>query len=345
MTIEIAEARAGQSDAGWDAFVAAQPHGTFYHRLGWKRLNEAQLGHQAFFLEARRGGTLVGVLPLVLTRSRIFGRILCSMPFVNLGGPVATDAEADGCLLADAQARATSLGVDYLELRCQSPLETEMHASLGKVSMTLDLDPDPDRLWKGFSSKHRNAIRRVYKDGLEVKSGGRELLPEFYAVMRQSWRDLGTPLYAPGYFVAILDTFPDDTRVFVCHRGGQPIAVALNGHWAETVEGMWAGAMPAGRELNANYVLYWEMIKDACERGFRRYHLGRSTAGSGAEQFKKKWNTETCQLYWYHYRPDGQYKPTVNVDNPKFRLAISAWRRMPLWFTGIVGPPLARLIP
>jgi FemAB-related protein (PEP-CTERM system-associated) len=345
MTVEIAEARTGQSGAEWDAFIAAQPQGSFYHRFGWKRLNEAQLGHETFFLEARRNGALVGVLPLVLTRSRIFGRILCSMPFVNLGGPVAADAETAGCLLADARARATRLGVDYLELRCASPLETDMQASLQKVSMTLTLDPDPDRLWNGFSSKHRNAIRRVYKDGLAVKSGGRELLSEFYSVMRQSWRDLGTPLYAPAYFAAIVDAFPDDTRIFVCHRGGDPIAVAFNGHSADTVEGMWAGATAAGRELNANYVLYWEMIKDACERGFRKYHLGRSTVGSGAEQFKKKWNTETCQLYWYHFRPDGQYRPTVNVDNPKFQLAIAAWRRLPLWATRIVGPPLARVIP
>jgi FemAB-related protein (PEP-CTERM system-associated) len=345
MTIEIAEVAANQSGAEWDEFIAAQPDGSFYHRFGWKRLNESALGHKAIYLEARRAGALVGVLPLVLTRSRIFGRILCSMPFVNLGGPVARDSDTALQLVANARARADRLGVDYLELRCQSALETGMSASLQKVSMTLALDPDPDRLWSGFSSKHRNAIRRVYKDGLEVKSGGRELLPEFYSVMRRSWRDLGTPLYAPAYFAAIVDAFPDDTRIFVCHRGGEPVAVAFNGHSAATVEGMWAGITPIGRELSANYVLYWEMIKDACERGFRKYHLGRSTAGSGAEQFKKKWNTETCQLYWYHYRPDGQYKATLNVDNPKFRLAIAAWQRLPLWATRIVGPPLARVIP
>jgi serine/alanine adding enzyme len=37
--------------------------------------------------------------------------------------------------------------------------------------------------------------------------------------------------------------------------------------------------------------------------------------------------------------------PQLNVDNPKYRLAISAWRKMPLWATRLVGPPVARLIP
>jgi FemAB-related protein (PEP-CTERM system-associated) len=345
MTIEIVEGRADAAGTQWDAFVDRQPDGSFYHRFGWKRINEQELGHATSYLEAHAGTELIGVLPLVLTHSRIFGRILCSMPFVNFGGPLAIDGSVTHQLVQTARERAAELDADYLELRCTAPLDTDIPASLQKVSMTLRLDADPDRLWNGFSSKHRNNIRRVYKEGFEVKSGGVELLAEFYSVMQQSWRDLGTPLYAPSYFRAILDEFPEQTRIFVCHRNGAPVAVTFNGHSKATVEGMWAGATPIGRQMNANYVLYWEMIKDACQRGFTSFHLGRSTAGSGAEQFKKKWNTETQQLYWYHHRPDGQYKPVLNVDNPKFQFAIAAWRRLPLWATRMLGPALARSIP
>lgn len=345
MGLGIVETRTEAATGEWDAFVGARPDGSFYHCRGWQRLNEAHFGHSTLYLEARDGQDLTGVLPLVLTRSRIFGRILCSMPFVNYGGPVAVDAEATRLLIEAAQERAAQLHVDYLELRCAAPLDTDMLASLHKVSMTIELQPDPDTLWNGFSSKHRTAIRRVYKDGLAVKSGGRELLPIFYSVMQRSWRDLGTPLYAPTYFEAILDEFPEQTRIFVCSRGDEPVAVAFNGYFAGKVEGMWAGTTQAGHDMNANYVLYWEMIKDACERGFRLYHLGRSTAGSGAELFKKKWNAEPTQLYWYYYRPEGTETPVVNVNHPTFRFGIAAWRKLPLWATRVLGPPLARNIP
>ena len=281
MGVEIVEARPGQPGQEWDAFIAAQPAGSFYHCHGWKLLNEGHLGHSTTYLEARDGGALVGVLPLVLTRSRIFGRILCSMPFVNYGGPVAVDAGTARQLIQAAQDHAGRVQADYLELRCVEPLETDMHVSLHKISMTIDLDADPDQLWNKFTSKHRTNIRRVYKDGLTVTAGGRELLPAFYSVMQRSWRDLGTPIYAQSYFQAIVDAFPDQTRIFVCYHSGEPVAVAFNGYFAGKVEGMWAGTTAAGHDLNANYVLYWEMIKDACERGYRRYHLGRSTAGSG----------------------------------------------------------------
>ncbi len=59
-------------------------------------------------------------------------------------------------------------------------------------------------------------------------------------------------------------------------------------------------------------------------RGCTRYHLGRSTADSGAEDFKKKWNATASQLYWYFHRPSGGEMPQLNVDNPKYKLAIQA---------------------
>ena len=37
--------------------------------------------------------------------------------------------------------------------------------------------------------------------------------------------------------------------------------------------------------------------------------------------------------------------PQLNVDNPKYRRAIELWRKLPLWVTRLIGPPLARSIP
>lgn len=76
------------------------------------------------------------------------------------------------------------------------------------------------------------------------------------------------------------------------------IATAFNGYYKNTVEGMWAGALPWGKSIQANYVLYREMIKHASENGYQHNHLGRSSIDSGAEAFNKKWNAYSTQLYW-----------------------------------------------
>jgi len=331
--------------ARWDEFLRTQPTASFYHRFAWKDINEKNFGHQTFFLAALRGEHMVGVFPLVLVSSRLFGRILCSMPFVNYGGPCSSDPAAMTLLLDEMVAIATRLNADYVEIRTLEPLAREFPTALHKVSMTLTLQANPDALWNAFTSKHRTNIRRVYKDGLHVVSGQLDLLDTFYAVLAESWRQHGTPIYRRRYFADILAAFPQETRIFVAYQNKTPVAAAFNGYYAKTVEGMWAGTDARFRNLQASYVLYWEMMKDACERGFEHYHLGRSTVESGSESFKKKWNADIKQLYWSYHLPGNRPMPQLNVDNPRFRMAIALWQRLPTSLTTLIGPPIAKYIP
>src|SRR5688572_18467062 len=344
MGIEIRDVADGQTEA-WERFVALQPGGSFYHKLGLQNVVAGKLRHEPINLVAMDGDEVVGVLPLTFVSSHLFGRILCSVPFMNYGGPCTNSNTVCGQLVDAAIKRTRELQADYLELRCAAPLECDLAVSLRKVSLTIRLDPDPEALWGGFTSKHRKNVRRAAKNGLEVRSGGLELLPEFYAVLARSWRDLGTPLYRYDFFEALLKAFPGEMRIYACFHEGRAVSVALVGFHGQTIEGMWQGAEPLARKLDANYVLYWEMIRDGCQRGFRDFHLGRSTADSGSEWFKSRWNAESRQLYWYYYRPDGGALPALHVDNPRYRFAIRAWRHTPLWITSRVGPPLARCIP
>lgn len=340
----VSTAAAGDA-AEWDAALPGLSGATFYHRFGWNAINEQSFGHRSAYLTTRANGRISGLLPLTLVSSRLFGRILCSMPFVNLGGPCADDPAVARGLLARAQDFAREHAVDYMELRCREPLDCDLPVSRRKVSMVVPLQGDPDRVLGSFSTKHRTNIRRAQKNELTVESGGLELVPVFYRMMEHAWRELGTPFYARDYFDRIVATFPESTRIFVCRHHGKPIATAFNGYFGDTVEGLWNGGTDEVRSLGANYVLYWEMIRDACLRGFSKFHLGRSTAGSGSEDFKRKWNAERQQLYWYYWRRDGAPMPELNVDNPKYALAIRAWRHLPLAVTRVVGPRVARCIP
>lgn len=329
----------------WDAFLANQPSASFYHLYGWRRIVAENFSHPTKYLAVRSGDEIAGVLPLVFLKSRLFGKILCSMPFVNYGAPCATSADADRSLREETKTLARTLGVDYVEMRSLTPAGVDWQANTHKVSMTITLDHDPDKLWSAYDTKHRTNIRRAYKHGFEVRSGGAELLDDFFTVVAESWRNLGTPLYRKSYFASILATFPERTRIFVTYAGKEPVAVAFNGYYRGTVEGMWAGTRAAFRAQQPNYVLYWEMIKHACETGCHTYHLGRSTADSAAETFKRKWNAEARPLYWQYYLPRGGALPALNVNNPKYQLAISLWRRLPIGVTTLLGPYLANYIP
>jgi FemAB-related protein (PEP-CTERM system-associated) len=329
----------------WDRFVSQQPTGSFYHRFGWKAVNERSFGHKSLYLAAVSDHEIRGVFPLVAFKGGIFGKLACSMPFVNYGGICTADAEAERLLLQEARSLVKQLGYDYLEIRSTRKLGEDLLTSEHKVSMTIALDKDPDTLWNALKTKHRTAIRHAYKNDLTVSRGGSDLLDVFYDILSRSWRSLGTPVYRKSYFENILRAFPRETAIFVVRHKEIPIATAFNGHSHGTVEGMWAGVLPEHRRLDPNYALYWEMIKDACERGFQTYHLGRSSVDSGAEAFKKKWNAYPTQLYWQYMVRDGRPMPSLNVTNPKFHLAIQVWKRLPLRVTQLLGPLVAKGIP
>jgi FemAB-related protein (PEP-CTERM system-associated) len=329
----------------WNDYLAASPDANFYQQYEWKNINETAFGHKTLYLSANRNSEIVGALPMVFIKSAMFGRILSSMPFVNFGGLIANDREIEHLLLEQARKLTRETNADFLEIRSLKPISESLPSSLHKISMTIDLDDDPDRLWSAFKSKHRTNIRRVYKHDVHVREGSTDLLDEFYRIMAYSWRNLGTPFYKKRYFEEILANLPDQVRIFVAYQGEKPIATAFNGYFKDTVEGMWAGALPGYRQVQPNYVLYWEMIKDACEKGFRKYHLGRSSVDSGAEAFKSKWNAYSKQLHMQYVLNRSTEVPRLNVDNPKYQLAIRIWRKLPLPIVGLIGPQLSKCIP
>jgi FemAB-related protein (PEP-CTERM system-associated) len=333
-------------DAEWNRFVLSSQRASFYHRAEWRAINEECFHHDTAYLAAFADNRIVGVFPIVRVKSLLFGNIACSMPFVNYGGPAGENVRIEAALLERAGQVAEEWGVDYLEVRSLRFLGDRYLCSLDKVSMTIDLNRDPDVLFNAFKGDQRKDIRRAYKNGFTAKFGTLELLDDFYEVLAESLRDLGTPIFGKEYLAAIVGAFPHSTRICMVYGadgtlGGGAFVGQQNG----IVEGMWLGTRQAFRRQMIGYVLYWELIKDACLGGHRLFHLGRSTAESGGEVFKKKWNARTAQLYWQYLLRTRQDIPQLNVRNRRYHLAMAAWRRLPVPLTQVLGPKIARYIP
>lgn len=333
-------------DARWNAFVDSSPRASFYHRAEWRRINEQCFGHKTCYLAAEDAGHIVGVFPIVRLSSLLFGNIACSLPFVNYGGPCAVSSDVERELVAESERLADEWRVDYVEIRSRHFLGDEYPSSDHKVSMTVNLGPDPEALFNAFDRELRREIRRGAKNGYVARFGGIELADDFYSIMSESWRALGTPIFSKRYIEEICRTFAGRVRICVVYDGaGRPAATAFDGLHATTVEGMWLGIASEHKRQGVGYVLYWEILKHACESGYTRHHLGRSSKDSGAEQFKKKWNAEAVQLYWHYILKSRRDIPDLNVKAPRFQMAIKAWRKLPAPVTKILGPYIARSIP
>lgn len=335
------EVQTGQADA----FVLAHPAGSSYHRPMWLEIVKRSFGHESKYLVAECDGDIAGVLPLVFFNSRIFGRFVVSMPFLNYGGVLADDHDTARALVTRAIDETRKAGARHLELRHVRQHFPDLQAKRHKVAMELTLAPTVDAQWQALDRKLRNQVRKAEKSSLTVIQGGRELVDRFYAVFARNMRDLGTPVYGRRFFETVLTTFPDESRLFIVQLNGQPIAASLVHWFNHRIEVPWASSLREFNPLCANVYLYWEMLKAAIERGFRTFDFGRSTPGEGTFQFKKQWGAEARELVWEYWMPDGMPLPELNPKNPKFDLAIRAWQRLPLPIATALGPHIVRNIP
>ncbi|MBX3123953.1 MAG: FemAB family PEP-CTERM system-associated protein [Nitrospira sp.] len=339
----------GRTDSdvlAWDTYVLNSPITSGYHLAGWRRVIEEAFGHRTYYLIARdEHGAVQGIVPLVLLASRVFGRFLVSLPFVNYGGLVATSPDAYRVLEGGAIEQANALDAAHIELRHERPIETGWVSTERKVSMRLSLPGSYESLVKAFPSKLRSQVRRAQKEGMTARIGGNECLDEFYAVFSRCMRDLGTPVYAKGFFAKILEVFPKEARICIVSHGGVPVAGGFLYGFRSSLEIPWAASDKRFNKLAPNMMLYGAVLEYACQQGFQVFDFGRSSPDSGTYRFKEQWGAQPHQLYWYYWMGQGRQVPQLNPQNPKYALAIRAWQNLPLAAANLLGPHIVKYLP
>jgi serine/alanine adding enzyme len=333
------------SDGGeWNRFVEQHPLATVDHLWQWRDLFLSVFGLDTEYLIARQGTLVIGVLPLVLFKSRLFGRQVVSLPMLNYGGMLLDNQAAVEPLLRAATDIVRNFGGAHLELRHQRRM-TSLPARQHKVSMRRALPVDVDVLWNGIDRKVRNQVRKAQKANLSVATGRGELVGQFYRVFSENMRDLGTPVYARRWFERILEVFPEHARLHVVSHDGTAIAASCVLRFRDTDLVPWASSLRSYRHLCPNMLLYWSMLEAAVARGARVFDFGRSSPDAGTYQFKMQWGAEPEPQVWEYVLLRNSVLPDQGPSNGRFHAAVSAWKRLPLWAANRLGPVIVRNIP
>jgi FemAB-related protein (PEP-CTERM system-associated) len=325
----------------WDAFVDAAPHATFFHLSGWRRVIEKAFRHRTYYLMAEREGAVTGVLPLTLVKTRLFGASLISNAFCIEGGPVGVDA-ASLQALEDASIRLMrDLNVPVLEFRSSAGFgpgwvsKGDLYASFRKP-----IDPSVDNNLKAIPRKQRAMVRKGIQNGL--RSALDDNIARLHRVYAESVRNLGTPVFSKRYFELLRTAFPDHSDIVTITHDGTAVASVMNFYFRDQVLPYYGGGTAEARRLAANDFMYWEVMRRACERGFRLFDFGRSKQGTGAYDFKCYWGFEPAPLVYQFRLAPGRTIPDLNPLNPKLRIFVELWKRLPLAVATRLGPPIVR---
>lgn len=343
MAIKIAET---QDVSKINQYVNDSEMSNFYHNCRWGKIAEKCFGHKYYVLLSENAvGEIDGILPFVHIRSRSFGNFMVSMPYFNYGGVCANDGSTRSQLVGEAVRIADDLKAQHIEFRQEESLHNGFPEKTHKVSMRLGLPGTPEELLKSFPSKLRSQIKVPQKAGLTCRLGRFEELESFYRVFSINMRHLGTPVYPKCFFREILEQFPENTWICSVYTGTTPVASGFLAGFKHRMEIPWASSVREYNRFSPNMLLYWSCLKFACEQGYKTFDFGRSTAGESTYRFKEQWGAKPSPMVWSYWVREKGNIPDLTPRNPKYRLAIEIWKRLPLHVTQILGPRIIRNIP
>lgn len=329
----------------WDKFVDQCERGTFFHLSGWKQIVEQVFKHKSHFIYAQFEGSIVGVLPLVEQKSLLFGHTLVSTPFCVYGG-VASDSE-DVMLFLETKAieLAERLSVDYLEMRYSftrnNPafIEKCAHSAFGCV-----LAEDDEAILAGVTKrKQRAVIRKSCQNDLTYRIDSDTATA--YKVYSESLRNLGTPVFSSNYFGALHNIFAEKCDVLTVEHQGRAVSSVLSFYYKGQVLPYYGGGLNEARALKSNDFMYYQlMCSSKSSRKSHYFDFGRSKDDSGAYKYKSTWGMEPQPLHYQFYLVKATELPNLSPNNPKYKFFISAWKKLPVAVSRLIGPFLSKYL-
>lgn len=343
--IRAIDLRDADERARLDAFVRAHPQGTPFHLPAWSVAVAEGCGQKSHTLVAERAdGSLAGMVPLTEVRSPLFGKVLVSNGFAVGGGVLAEDNSALQALADAAWALAEQLRCPTLELRGAGgdgpDWIVDDQTYLGFIR---PLAVSDEAELAAIPRKQRAEVRKALENDLDVVIGRHASdAQSHYKVYAESVRNLGTPVFPAKLFRAVLREFEDSADILTIRRQGAAVASVLSLYFNGTVFPYWGGGTAAARALRANDRMYFALMAHARSRGCARFDFGRSKAGTGAAAFKKNWGFQPVPLMYVKRVAAGGAPREINPLNPRYRLKVEAWKKLPLWVANQIGPHISR---
>ena len=340
----------------WNNYVEEHPRKTHHHRSEFLIIINRAFGHRCFgFVAQNEDGNIMGVLPVVQTQSYLFGNYATSIPFFNYGGILSSSIEAEKSILNALETFSIQNKLSSFQLRQTNEItDSKLSIRKDKISMLLTIPQDMKQIGEGNAKKRAKlrsqaqlVVRKSNEMGISINQlfGHRELLDDYYKVFAHHMRDLGTPVYSKFFLGTILDVLDKKATLTVVYLGGKPVGCGFLIRFGDYMEIPWASTLREVNPLSVNTHMYWNILSHASDNGVKKFDLGRSSKGSGTYKFKQQWGAKAKQCYWYSWTPKGAHSPDLSPNNIKFNLAIQVWKRLPVWLTKIIGPPIFKNLP
>ncbi len=218
-------------------------------------------------------------------------------------------------------------GKPNFRLRHRSYLPLSPNRLEHKTDSLLQLGESLESQMNAFPSGISYKIRKALRNGVTTRTGGAELLDDFYQVYRQNIYHLGSFGLPKHFFEKLMQDYSGGkAQIVVADYQGKPVGGAILLTWLHYAENPWFATHRSHNYLYTSYLLHWEMMKSAIGAGCRIYSFGYSTKGSGVHRFKQQWGTTDRTIFLNSNHP-------IAYQLKKMQYLRRIIRKLPLAFT------------
>lgn len=315
--MELLDLKNPAAVAEYEAFIQNHPKGHFGQSVEWARL-KTEWTFEAI-IRRDEEGAIAGTMGLLIRK--VPGTAI----MYSCRGPVCDlhDEEMVTALVNDAREVGKKYHACSLKLDTDTSVEDEeFRAICRKLGFT---EPNHSKNFEGiqprfvfrlylegrneeeilasFQQKTRYNIRVAIKKGVEVRLCGEEALPDFHRIMVTTGSRDNFVVRTEAYFRRMMRELGEHARLYMAYLDGKAIAGTLAIGYGDKVWYLYGASANEYRNVMPNYLLQWEMIKWAIERGARVYDF-RGVSGDlsednplyGLYRFKRGFNGEFTEF-------------------------------------------------
>ena len=274
----------------WDKFIDDSSYGLLYHKWGFLKLAEKYTGYEFLPYGIFKGEQLICVFPLfykkILSVKLLFspppqsgipylGPVLCKEydsikqdkkeSMITL---VAGDIDAELKRIAPNYF-LTIMVPGFLDIRPFQWLDYQVKPS---YTYMIDLKPELEEIWKGFTSLCKQCIRKGEDLKCQLVRGDDTISLTDMLTKRYNEQGLNHTI-DPAYLKEVLKTYPENLILQSLYDNDELVGATLNQAYHRYLGWMGLPKPKDKKYNNANEFMIWQLIQQAKSLGFDKFEI------------------------------------------------------------------------
>jgi len=333
------------ANPNWDAQVMGLAGATVFHSSAWARVLKESYGYKPLYFAKVENSNLRALLSVMEVDSWVTGKRGVSLPFSDACEPLGTcDTRDQHELFQKAIEYGRANGWKYFESRGAAMPDSNTPVSESFFDHSLALSRDDEKVFAGFESSVRRAIRKAEKSGPTIEiSRSLEGMQIFYSLHCQTRKKHGVPPQPFSFF----ETFHrnviarDLGFVVIARFEGKPIAASVFVHFGSTAIYKYGASDETLQHLRGANLVMWHAIQWCAQAGFEQFNFGRTDKGNeGLRRFKLGWGAKERSLQYFKY--DLRANRFVMGKGESSKLREQVIKRIPIPIARMIGSVLYR---